>query len=173
MRLERKPHKQGQLWAHHRASSSCLHGAHSSWPLPLSTIPYLEWYTGPFMGRKLGRCKTQVPKVCMLFHHQCCQQRHLVAWLAPCSALTGGPDSGPGQHSAELLWVWQGSLSKQLPKSFLTTNPFILKGESDKNQFFSKHTFHNLHTPFLAPSKAGAHSQDTHTEAGQFSIKFS
>lgn len=106
--LERKLDERGQLRAHHAASLLIL-APWSSFPLarPLSTLPYLGWYTGPFMGEKLGRCKTQVPKVWTLFIVSVASSGiWLHCWLLARRSRRGGPDSGPGQRSAELLQVW-------------------------------------------------------------------
>lgn len=130
-----------------------VHGTHSPWPLPLSTAPSLEWQTGPFMGEKLGRCKSQVPRVWMPFLLSTASSGiWLHGWLLSQHSRDGGPWLGPGLNSVRLWWVSLSLNSHQKPS--LTTHPFTLKGEEDKDRVLSKHTPHLLSVLCPAPRLA-------------------
>ena len=89
--------------------SLLLLAAWSSFPLASSSQhpPLSGVVHGAIYGGKAWQMQDPSAKSLDAFYHQCCQQWHLVALLASCSALMGGgPDSGPGQHSAEMPQVW-------------------------------------------------------------------
>lgn len=75
------------MLAHQAASSSwCTelipHGAHSPWHSPFSGVA--------IYGGKAWQMQESSAKSLDAFSPELCQQWHLVAWLAPRSALTGG-----------------------------------------------------------------------------------
>lgn len=136
-----------------------VHGAHSPWnSFPLAPSPQHSppsgVANGAIYGGKAWQMQESSAKSLDAFSPQHCQQWHLVAWLAPLSALKGwGALARAWPELCEALVGHSLSLNSH-QKPSLTTHPFTLKGEGDKDRILSKHTPHILSVLCPAPRLA-------------------